>query len=413
MSEFAGYLKGEPATRRIEAGLLMAGIATFVLLYNTQAILPYFARDYSISPATAALSVSVATAGLGIGLILAVPVSERIGRVRLIRWSLALAVVLSIVVSLIPSWPLFLCGRFCMGLVLAGLPGTAAVYLREEIHPSYATTATGQYIFGTTIGGLTGRLVSAGVIELLGRLGVSHVAWLDTSHLALAATVLVSALCAAGCWILLPESRGFTPHRDSVAELVAKFGRALRDPVLIGLYLLGALGMGAFVGTFNVIGFRLEQAPYLLSVGVVGLLYLVYPIGGQAGAFAGRLADRTSLRSVVVFGPVVALLGVAALAMRPLWVIILGLLLLSTGFFMVHSLASAWVAQRGAAGAGVPAQAASLYMLFYYAGSSLAGNVTPRAWELASWPGVTWVIGACMVICLVITIMLRRSRSLL
>lgn len=74
MSDFEGYLRGDPQAKRIEVGLLMAGLATFTLLYATQAILPYFTRDYGISPAEAALSVSMATAGLGVGLIFAVPV---------------------------------------------------------------------------------------------------------------------------------------------------------------------------------------------------------------------------------------------------------------------------------------------------------------------------------------------------
>lgn len=45
MSGFEGYRHGDPMTRRIEVGLLMAGLATFTLLYSTQAILPYFTRE--------------------------------------------------------------------------------------------------------------------------------------------------------------------------------------------------------------------------------------------------------------------------------------------------------------------------------------------------------------------------------
>ncbi|MYM19199.1 MFS transporter [Brevibacterium sp. 5221] len=410
MSGFAGYPKGHPMTRRIEIGLLMAGLATFTLLYNTQAILPYFARDYSISPAQAALSVSAATAGLAVGLIVAVPISERLGRVRVIRWSLGGAAALGALAAFIDDWSLFLVVRFAMGVVLAGLPATAAVYLREEIAPEYSTSATGLYIFGTTLGGLTGRIASSGAIELMHRLGLTGALGLDASHLALLFTALIGVGCAIACWLLLPESRGFTVHRDSLRELVAKFGRAFRDPVLLGLYLLGALGMGTFVGAFNVLGFRLEAEPYLLSVGTVGLLYLVYPVAGYGGALANRLADRTSLRAVIVFGPVLALAGVGLMAARPLWVIIAGMLVLAVGFSIVHSLASAWVATRANASVGVPAQAASMYMLFYYGGSSVNGNLAPLAWEAGGWPAVTWLIGAMMAAALVIALLLGRSK---
>ena len=407
---FEGYRRGEPMTRRIEIGLLMAGLATFTLLYNTQAILPYFVRDYSISPTSAALSVSAATAGLALGLIVAAPVSERIGRVRLIRWSLLAASVLGIGVAFVDDWALFLLARFVMGVVLAGLPATAAVYLREEIHPSYATSATGLYIFGTTIGGLSARLVTTGTIDILDRLGLTEAMPLSPAHMALAATAVVSVICAAACWALLPESRGFEPRHESPRELIGSFGRAFRDPVLLGLYLTGGLGMGVFVGAFNVLGFRLEAEPYLLSIGAIGLLYLIYPVAGTVSALAGRAADRYSLRSIMPFGSLIALIGIGLLIARPLVVIIAGMAVLAMGFFIMHSLASAWVAVRAKASVGVPAQAASMYMLFYYGGSSINGNLAPAAWELGGWAGVTILIGAMMAAAFVIAVLLGRSR---
>lgn len=407
---FTGYRRGEPMTRRIEIGLLMAGLATFTLLYNTQAILPYFVRDYSISPTNAALSVSAATAGLALGLIVAAPVSERIGRVRVIRWSLLLAALLSVGVALVDDWALFLAARFAMGVVLAGLPATAAVYLREEIHPSYATSATGLYIFGTTVGGLSARLVTTGTIDLLYRFGLAEAMPLSPAQMGLAATAVVSIICAIACWVLLPESRGFHPRRQSARELIGSFARAFRDPVLLGLYLTGGLGMGVFVGAWNVLGFRLEAEPYLLSIGAVGLLYLIYPVAGSVGALAGRAADRYSLRAIMPFGSLVALIGIGLLIARPLIVIIAGMAVLATGFFIMHSLASSWVAVRAKASVGVPAQAASIYMLFYYGGSSINGNLAPAAWELGSWTGVTLLIGTMMIAAFVIAVLLGRSR---
>lgn len=413
MSDFEGYRHGDPMTRRIEVGLLMAGLATFTLLYNTQAILPYFTRDYSIGPAVAALSVSFATAGLGLGLLVAVPISERIGRVRLIRWSLTLASFLGVVVALVDDWNVFLLTRFVMGFVLAGLPATAAVYLKEEIHRSYATTATGIYIFGTTLGGLSGRIVSTGIIDVLDRFGLTERMPLSPSHMALLGTAVLAIGCAIACWFLLPESRRFVAHRDRPATLVRKFGRAFRDPVLLGLYITGGLGMGTFVGAFNVLGFRLEAEPYLLSIGAIGLLYLIYPVAGYASVIAGRAADRYSLRAVLPFGSLVALVGIAIMAARPLVLVVSGMAVLAMGFFVMHSLASAWVASRSTATVGVPAQAASMYMLFYYAGSSINGNLAPLAWEAQGWWGVTVLIGVMMAAAFVIALLLRRSRPAL
>ena len=168
--------------------------------------------------------------------------------------------------------------------------------------------------------------------------------------------------------------------------------------------------MGVFVGAFNVLGFRLEAEPYLLSIGAIGLLYLIYPVAGTVSALAGRAADRYSLRAIMPFGSLIALIGIGLLIARPLAVIIAGMAVLAMGFFIMHSLASAWVAVRAKASVGVPAQAASMYMLFYYGGSSINGNLAPAAWELGGWAGVTILIGAMMAAAFVIAVLLGRSR---
>ncbi|WP_349827107.1 MFS transporter [Brevibacterium litoralis] len=407
---FEGYLKGDPRTKRVEIGLFLAGIATFTLLYNTQAILPYFSHEYDITPSQAAMSVSAATAGLGLGLLAAVPVSERLGRVTLIRFSLLASTVLGIATAFTDDWSLFLVSRFVMGFLLAGLPGTAAVYIKEEIHRSYSTTATSIYIFGTTMGGLAGRIVAAGIIELVVLTGLDGVGGLGASNLAMLGTALLAAVCAGLCWALLPASRGFTPHRDSPAVLVRKFGRNLKDPVLVGLFLLGGLGMGTFVGTFNSLGYRLESPPYLLSVGAVSLLYFVYPIAGYSSVVAGRAADRFSLRAVMPFGGLLGVVGVLTMALPHLAFIVVGMAVMAVGFFVMHSLASAWVAARSSVATGATAQAASLYTLTYYVGSSISGNLTPLAWEGFGWPGVTTVGVGLMGTAFLISLLLRRSK---
>lgn len=420
VGEFRGYARGEPEARRISLGLFAAGLATFTLLYSTQAILPHFTRDYGVSPSEASLSVSAATVGLGIGLLAAVPISERVGRVRLIRFSLAVAAGLGLLVAFVPDWTLFLAGRFAMGFVLAGLPATAAVYLREEIRAEDAASATGLYVFGTAFGGLMGRIVSSFAVSGLEWTGADEPGaplaflfgpggLLSASHAALLAAALVACACATVCWTTLPESRGFTPRREPLAAVRSRFLRALGDPVLIGLYAVGGLCMGTFVGTFNALGYRLESAPYLLSTAAIGLLYVIYPIAGYSSVLAGRAADRLSLVAVLPAGPLVCLAGVGIMAAEPLWLIIVGAAVMAAGFFAAHATATAWTAARAQSHGGVPAQAASLYMVCYYAGSSLNGTLAPWAWEVDGWRGAALLCAGMSLIALVVAVALGRS----
>ena len=195
----AGYRPGEPGYRRIAVALFAAGVATFALLYSTQALLPELARSFAISDAMSTLSVSLTTAGLGVTLLFIGPISEVLGRTRLIHTSLLASAVIGLACAAAPNWDTLLALRLLQGIALAGLPAVATAYLREEMHPDgYARTA-GLYVGGTALGGMSGRLVTGGVGDAAG--------W----RWALAAVAGLGLLCALLVLIMLPGSRNFVP----------------------------------------------------------------------------------------------------------------------------------------------------------------------------------------------------------
>src|SRR4051794_15823403 len=163
-----GHRVGERGYRRISVALFAAGVATFALLYSTQALLPEFARAFAVSAAQSTLTVSLATTGLGIALLVAGPLSEVVGRTRLIHFSLTASAVVALACAAAPTWQVLLGLRLLQGITLAGLPAVATAYLREELHPSVHARAAGLYIGGTALGGMTGRLVTGLVADLAG-----------------------------------------------------------------------------------------------------------------------------------------------------------------------------------------------------------------------------------------------------
>jgi YNFM family putative membrane transporter len=92
----------------------------------------------------------------------------------------------------------------------------------------------------------------------------------------------------------------------------------LTDPVLLGLYLLAALLMGAFVAVFNALGFRLAAPPYALSAALAGLVFLGYAFGSVVVMLAGLLGTAASSLALVV----------------------LALAVMTVGFFAAHGVAS-------------------------------------------------------------------------
>jgi YNFM family putative membrane transporter len=395
-----GYRVGEAGYRRITAALFAAGVATFALIYSTQALLPEFPRAFSVSAAQSTLSVSLTTIGLGVALLVAGPVSEVVGRTRLIHLSLAASAVVAVACAVAPTWEVLLGLRLLQGVTLAGLPAVATAYLREELHPGTHARAAGVYIGGTAIGGMTGRLVTGPVAEVAG--------W----RWALAAIAVVGLGCVVVVRLLLPASRHFVAVPASVGRLAAMTRRALRDPALLALYATGACSVGAFVAVFNALGFRLTSAPFDLGLGTAGLVFLVYPIGTLGSMVAGRLADRFSRRGVVPVGCLVFLAGVLLTLPASLPLVVLGLAVMTAGFFAVHGVASGWVATRAHAGGVAAGQAASLYLFAYYLGSSVFGSLTGRAWTLGAWPAVVLLASALVVVTGGFALWLRHTPSL-
>ncbi|MBZ5737706.1 MFS transporter [Nocardioides mangrovi] len=382
--EIEGHLPGSTGYRRVVAALFVAGMATFALLYSTQALLPELAADFGVSTGASTLTLSLTTLGLGLALLVAGPASELLGRTRLIHGSLAASAVVALGCAVAPTWSSVLVLRFAEGVALAGLPAVATAYLREELHVSTHARAAGLYIGGTALGGMTGRLLTGAVGEVAG--------W----RWALAASGLLAVGCAVTVRALLPPSAHFEPSAPGLRLVLQRTVRALSDPALLALYGIGGCSMGMLVAVFNTLGFRLEAAPFHLGLGAASLVFLVYPLGTVSSAVSGRMADRLGRRAVLPAGCVLALAGLLLTLVDSLPLVVAGLGLLVAGFFVVHGIASGWVPARAYAGGVSAAQAASLYLFSYYLGSSLFGSVAGPAWAGAGWAGVV-VLGLLLL----------------
>jgi YNFM family putative membrane transporter len=389
-----GYRPGEAGYRRLSVALFAAGLATFAMLYSTQALLPELANVFHVSPGESAFTVSFATLGLGIALLIAGPASEVLGRTKLMCWSVAAAAAIAVLCTIAPNWPTLLALRGVQGVALAGLPAVAMAYLREEVHEDSHARASGLYIAGTAVGGMTGRLVTGGLAELGG--------W----RAALGGIALLGLVCAALVAALLPDSQNFTRATKDRQTL-----RVLKDPALLALYGIAVTAVGAFVAVYNATGFRLAAAPYGLGPGLGGLVFAVYLAGSAASATAGRLADSYGRRAVVPIGCLVTLAGVGITLAGPLSLIIVGLAVMTAGFFAVHGVASGWVAARAHAGGGGTGQAASFYLFAFYLGSSVFGGLAGTAWTRAAWTGVATEAGALLLLTLLLALLLRHIPS--
>ncbi|MGW7686731.1 MFS transporter [Kribbella sp. NPDC054772] len=395
VARHTGYLPGDPEYRKLSVALFAAGLATFALLYSTQPLLPQLVDAFHVSPSQSAFSVSFATFGLGLALLVAGPASEVLGRTNLMRWSVAATSLFALLSAFAPTWHLLLALRGLQGIAMAGLPAVAMAYLREEVHQDSHARASGLYIAGTAVGGMAGRLIAGGLSDVGG--------W----RFATGGIAVVGVLCAAVVWLLLPASRNFHPKAARPQDLF----QVLRDPALLALYGIATTAVGAFVAVYNGAVFRLSGSPYELSAGAAGLVFCVYLLGSVGSATAGTLADRYGRRAVVPVGCLITLAGVAITLAAPLPFIVLGLAVMTAGFFAVHGVASGWVPARAHASGVGTGQASSMYLFAFYLGSSVFGGLAGTAWSRAAWTGVAGEAGVLFVVTLVLAVLLKNVPS--
>ncbi|MFF0911884.1 MFS transporter [Microbacterium enclense] len=402
MSAFAGHEPGSRDYRRLLVGLFFAGIATFAQLYAPQAVLPLIAADLGVPPATSALTVSASTLGLAAAVIPWSGVADRVGRVPAMGVGVVAATLLGGWAAVATDATMLLALRFAEGVALGAVPAVALAYLSEEVHARHVAAAAGSYIAGTTVGGLSGRIIAGPVGELVGwRWGV-------------VSAVLLCAGAAALFLVLVPRARGFVAGRsrergDRGPSLVARLWMNLRTPAQLVLYAQGFLLMGAFVAVYNYLGFHLAEPPFSLSPVVVTLLFLAYLAGTVSSPRAGALAVRHGRFIVLVASIGVAAAGVLLMAVPVLPVVVVGLVVFTAGFFGAHAVASGWtpVASRLEA----RAQASSLYYLGYYGGSSVFGWLLGVIFGEAGWNVfLAVVLGMCLVSLALAVAVLRPAR---
>jgi MFS transporter, YNFM family, putative membrane transport protein len=389
--------KGTPRFMRTVLSLFSGGFATFALLYCVQPLMPVLSRDYSINAAQSSLILSVATAMLAIGLLITGPISDRLGRKPVMVTALFCAALFTMIGAMMPSWEGILIMRALVGLSLSGLAAVAMTYLSEEIHPQHIGLAMGLYIGGNAIGGMSGRVIT-GVL-------VDYVSW-HTAMLIIGGLALIAATVF---WRILPESRNFRPRSLHPRSLLDGFTLQFRDAGLPWLFLEGFLLMGAFVTLFNYIGYRLLAEPYSLSQSVVGLFSVVYLSGIYSSAKIGALADKLGRRRVLWSVIVLMLAGIALTMFNPLWLVVIGVLMFTFGFFGAHSVASSWIGRRAIKAKG---QASSLYLFCYYAGSSVAGTAGGVFWHYAGWNGIGVFIGVLLLAALAVALRLAKLEPL-
>lgn len=372
--------------------LYAAAVVVLGDMYLTQPILPLLSQEYTIPPATAGLSISFVVFFIALASTAYGPLSDNLGRKPVMVGSVALLALPTLLCAVAPTfgWLLFL--RGLQGLCIPGLTAIAVAYLGDVVEPEALGGVVGGWIAANVAGGLTGRIASGIITDLLG--------WRAVFVVFGVLTFSVAVLLA----IFLP--RDVHVHRSSWRGAYAGMLAHLLNRRLLGAFLIGGSLFFGFIGIFTYLPFYLTAGPFFVPAGWVAFAYVSYLAGVIVSPLAGRLSARIDRRLLMAGGLLVACAGIMLTLILRLPSIVAGLFVLCTGMFTAQAVAPAFVntvAPRAKGGAG------ALYLTFYYAGGTLGAVLPGLAWQGHGWPGVAAVCAGSFLLALLANWLLCRG----
>lgn len=378
----------ESKNTKILFSMLIGSIVTFAILYGPQTLIQRFTLEFHLNASQASLVVSISTFTLAFSMLIIAACSNAWGRKKIMIISLVSAAVLNIVLAFSPNYETLLVIRALQGVALSGFPAIAMTYLGEEISPAQLGKIMGVYVSGSGFGGFFGRITVSTLIDFF--------SW----HTAIFILGLVNLLCAIIFALLLPASQHFNVQKLSFRNWWNGIKSACSDRRLWLLYGIGFISLGIYVSLFNYIAFPLVSAPFYLSQTMIGLLF-VFQLTGSFGSYTvGRLIGRFSRIQLLIASIVVIYCGALLTMIQWLPAIMVGLCIFAIGFFGCHGIASGWVSITAKSQA--KSYASSLYLLFYYMGSSFIGSAGGVFYEQSGWNGVIELISICLFIAAII-----------
>lgn len=356
---------------RALAAIIIAGAAAFAMEYCLQPVISKIAATFALNPAQASLAVSAAMLGMALTLLVLTSFADRLPRRGLLAGSLIISSAVLLGVGFTHSFAAVVALRFVQGCILALVPVLAMAYVNEEFDAAKTGFGIGMYVCGTTLGGLSGRILASVLTDFGG--------W----QFAVMALSLLSVLAGVLVWVLLPAGRNFTPgHAHGFAAGI--FNRANKK--LFYLFAAAFFMMGSFVAVYNFIAYVLKDAPYNLSQSVIGFLFAVQLCGTFSSAAAGKLTAKYGNANIISLCLLLLAAGALLTLHGLLAVKIIGLAVLTVGLFGAHASASGWCGRLVKTG---KAAAGSLYMFSYYSGASILGSLGGVFYGSFGWGGVT------------------------
>ncbi|CAM2904731.1 MFS transporter [Vibrio mytili] len=375
---------------RVVICVCLFSIVTFSNIYWLQPLLPIIQKEFQVSSLAANLSMSAPLLGMGLGLLVFASLSDAIGRCKVLLAGTAAGITVSVALPMVENYHLFLSLRFLQGMFLAVCPALAVPLMGEELRKSWLAGAVGFYVASNTLGGICSRL--------LGGLSAEHLGdWAYAGYVIAGISVILYAII----YYLIPVQRHFKPAPLKVGKCLKAYGHHLKNPQLVILYLLIGLAFGTFVNLSNYLMMVLSDFPYNLPSDIRSLMFLTLLGGTTSSSLAGKFAKKHSPIAGVAFGATIMLAANFLMSWSNLYTMVVGMVMVSVGFFFCHAQASTLIGMKVTKSKG---SAQALYSLFYYSGASLGVFFLEPFYQGWGWQGILDATRIALALCILLVI---------
>lgn len=292
--------------------------------------------------------------------------SDRLGRVRLMRLTLFWAAAAGVLSALAPNLTALIAARALAGGLFAAVIPTALVYIGDTVDVAYRQRALTDLMAASAVG--------TALATVLGGLA----AYLDAWRLAFAISALASGVLAILLY-RLPEPKGFSV--ESRERPIVQIGRVFGRPwaiMVIGIALIeGAVILGCLTFLAPSLESRgISPAVAGLSVGLYGLAVLCWT------RVVKLVTSGLEANTLILIGGAMLVAGYASAAVAQTLVSVsVAAILVGGGFAFMHSTLQTWATEV------VPAARATVISFFaaaLFVGSGLATTVAAPLAEAGS-----------------------------
>ncbi|MDH2925917.1 MFS transporter [Lonepinella koalarum] len=363
--------------------IMMIGGFAFLQVYSIQAILPVLMEHFSASKVQAGLTVGVTVMAVAIISPVMGMFSDAVGRKSLIVICMLLIVFPTALLSISENITQIKLWRFLQGLFVPGVTVVTIAYISEEF-PDRLASMLSLYVSGTVLGGFSGRF-------LIGYLH-SIVGW-QTGYLIFAGLMLIGVIWAA---LVLPASKNFVVSGNFRSSLHI-LRQHIQNPHVLTACALGACVLFSLVSIFTFINLHLADDPYYLSSANLANIFTVYLIGMLITPLTAKLIHNVGIANSLLLAIMSSIIGALITLCSPLWLIIVGLIIMSSGVFISQATTISHISQHVNQGRSL---ASGLYYMCYYTGGSIGAWVCGISYTYFGWSGVVFTVVLLQIVAL-------------